>query len=332
MVSGTSTGNNVRLMMTPCYYLPMLILRSCVVGMVAVQLVSGVAGCSGGDSSSPTAPTPVATATGDGSPTVPTPTPITHELGVCGVTSFESSQRPTLRPIVISEGDPMYGVGFHYCMKVFGASMWAVEKFPEPQLRHVASIAAEYLDNNEDGIVDDPAVNAALVANYAVMYLVDEFDKFLYFDMSDSSAINRMKTTVAQHSGETHPQALLTTDVTLEEVNHLLLFAGYGSAYPALRSQTADGPLPNNLLTNAMKISQQNGDYLRFDPPASSEFFYWGVTTLMGAQRLPGSHCEKSGEWKLCTPAELQARNPMFYALLTNPLYKLPTRLPDGRY
>ena len=211
--------------------------------------------------------------------------------------------------------------------------MWAVEKFSEPLLRHVASIAAEYLDNNEDGIVDDPAVNAALVANYAAMYLVDEFDKFLYFDMSDSSAIHRMKTTVAQHSGETHPQALLTDDVTLEEVNHLLLHAGYGSAYPALRPQEADaGFPPHNLLHDAMRISQQNGDYLRFDRPASVEFFYWGVTTLMGAQRLPGSHCRRSGEWKLCTPEELQARNPMFYALLTNPLYKLPTRLPDGHY
>ena len=107
------------------------------------------------------------------------------------------------------------------------------------------------------------------------MYLVDEFDKFLYFDMSDSSAIHRMKTTVAQHSGETHPQALLTDDVTLEEVNHLLLLAGYGSAYPALRPQEADeGFPPNNLLTDAMRISQQKGDYLRFDRPASVEFFY----------------------------------------------------------
>ena len=311
----------------------MLHMRRGVVEVIAMLLVGAVAGCGGGDSSSPTAPTPVTTATGDGSPTVPTPTTsVTHELGVCGVTSFESSQRPTLLPIVIPEGDPMYGVGFHYCMKVFGASMWAVETFSEPLLRHVASIAAEYLDNNEDGIVDDPAVNAALVANYAAMYLVDAFDKFSKFDMSDSSAIHRMKDTVAQHSGETHPQALLTDDVTLEEVNHLLQLAGYGSAYPALRPKTATGPLPNNLLTDAMRISQQNGDYLRFDSAASMEFFYWGVTTLMGAQSLPGSHCEVSGEWKLCTPEELQARNPTFHALLTNPSYKLPTRLPDGRY
>ena len=310
----------------------MVTLRSCVVGVVAVLVVSGVVGCGGGDSSSPTAPTPVTTATGDGSPTVPTPTPVTHELGVCGVTSFESSQRPTLRPIVIPENDPLYGVGFHYCMKVFGASMWAVEKFSEPLLRHVASIAAEYLDNNGDGVVDDSSVNAALVDNYAAMYLVDEFDKFSKFDMSDSSAIHRMKTTVAQHSGETHPQALLTDDVTLEEVLHLIQLAGYGVASPALRAKTPDGPLPNNLLTDAMRIAQQNGDYTRFDSAAGQEYFYWGLTTLLGAHGHPSQCVATSTEWTLCTPEKLQARNPTFYALLTNPSYRLPTRLPDGHY
>jgi hypothetical protein len=308
-------------------------IRRCVIGMVVVLCVMGilVSSCSGSGSGSPTAPT---------SPNTPTTTTsVAHELGICGVTTFESSQRPTLLPIVIPEDDPLYGVGFHYCMKVFGASMWAVEKFSEPLLRHVASIAAEYLDNNEDGIVDDPAVNAALVANYAAMYLVDEFDKFSKFDMSDSSAIHRMRTTVAQHSGETNPNGSECgvncgepDDSTLEEVLHLIQQAGYGVAYPALRSQTADGPLPNNLLTDAMRIAQQNGDYTRFDSAASQEYFYWGLTTLLGAQSHPNQCQAIAGEWKLCTPEKLQARNPTFYALLTNPSYKLPTRLPNGRY
>ena len=161
------------------------------------------------------------------------------------------------------------------------AQMWAVEKFSEPLLRHVASIAAEYLDNNEDRIVDDPAVNAALVDNYAAMYLVDEFDKFSKFDFSDTSPIHRMKDTVAQHSGETNPNGSECgrncgepDDSTLEEVLHLIQKAGYGVAYPDLRGREADGPLLDNLLTDAMRISQQNGDYSRFDSAAPNEFFY----------------------------------------------------------
>ena len=231
-------------------------------GMVVVVCVMGmlVSSCGGSKDGSPTAPT----SSNDPTPT----TTVAHELGICGVTTFESSQRPTLLPIVIPEGDPMHGVGFHHCMQVFGASMWAVEKFSEPLLRHVASIAAEYLDNNEDGVVDDPAMNTALVDNYAAMYLVDAFDKFSKFDLSDQSPIHRMKITVAQHSGETNPQGSLCgshcgqpNDSTREEVLHLIQQAGYGFAYPALRPQEADGPLPDNLLTDAMRISQQNGDY-----------------------------------------------------------------------
>ena len=217
--------------------------------------------------------------------------------------------------------------------------MWAVEKCSEPLLRHVASIAAEYLDNNEDGVVDDPAVNTALVDNYAAMYLVDAFDKFSKFDYSDQSPMHRFKTTVAQHSGETNPQGSecgshcgQPNDSTREEVLHLIQQAGYGFAYPALRPQTADGPLPENLLTDAMRIAQQNGDYTRFDSAAGQEYFYWGLTSLLGAQGNPGRCAAISDEWKLCTAEKLKASNPTFYALLTNPSYKLPTRLPDGGY
>ena len=181
-----------------------------------------------------------------------------------------------------------------------------------------------------DGVVDDPALNAALVDNYAAMYLVDAFDKF---DFSDQSPMHRFRTTIAQHSGETHPQGSLCgntcgqpTDVTLEEVLHLIQQAGYGVAHPALN------PKAPSLLTDAMTITQRNGDYNRFDDAAGQEYFYWGLTTLLGAQGHPSQCAAISTEWKLCTPEKLQARNPTFYALLTNPSYKLPIRLPDGHY
>ena len=114
--------------------------------------------------------------------------------------------------------------------------------------------------------------------------------------MSDSSAIHRMKTTVAQHSGETHPQALLTDDVTLEEVLHLIQLAGYGVAYPALRAKTPDGPLPNNLLTDAMRIAQQNGDYTRFDSAAGLEYFYLlGTNDLAWCAEPSGQSLREGG-------------------------------------
>jgi len=299
------------------------------VGTVLLGLAGVACGGNGGVGPSPVVPTAAATSV---------VTTVEHELGVCGVTTLDSMQTPTFVPTVIPDTDPMSGVGWHYCMKAFGVSMWAVEKFPESSLRHVAAITAELLDNNEDGVVDDPALNAELVNNYAAMYLVDQVDKFTQFDMSDSSNIHRFKITIAQHSGETDPLGSLCAehcgqpnDVTLEEVLHLIQTAGYAFAHPDLSMESP------SLLTDAMAVAQANGDYDSdgnncFGTCAGIEYLYWGLTSVLGAQGAPGRCAAISSEWKLCTREKVEAGNPTLYALLTDPLYYLPTRLPDGRY
>ena len=63
-----------------------------------------------------------------------------------------------------------------------------------------------------------------------------------------------------------------------------------------------------------------------------TEYFYWALTTLLDGQSDPGRCSEINREWEPCTPAALQSTDPAVYQLLTDPQYKLPTRLPDGRY
>ena len=61
--------------------------------VVVAVLLGAVAGCGGGDSSSPTGPTSVETPT-----TTQTPTQTgTSPNGVCAVTSAQATQAPTLR-------------------------------------------------------------------------------------------------------------------------------------------------------------------------------------------------------------------------------------------
>ena len=59
-----------------------------------------------------------------------------------------------------------------------------------------------------------------------------------------------------------------------------------------------------------------------------------GLTTLFGAQGdLHSAQCEATIlEWEPCTRAKLEAMDVKLYALLANPVYRLPTRMPDGRY
>jgi len=47
----------------------------------------------------------------------------------------------------------------------------ATSGVPDAKLIHAATVMAEYLDNNEDGNVDDPAVVQAMLNNKALLVM-----------------------------------------------------------------------------------------------------------------------------------------------------------------
>ena len=107
-------------------------------------LVVWIVSACGGGGGSPTAPsaTTATTTTSATTSTPSTPALSSHQLGVCGVTEAESTQTPTLTAIVIPPGDVFYETPWYHCMKVFGVSLFAVQKFTVEELRHVAASTA----------------------------------------------------------------------------------------------------------------------------------------------------------------------------------------------
>ncbi len=63
-----------------------------------------------------------------------------------------------------------------------------------------------------------------------------------------------------------------------------------------------------------------------------TEYTYWALTSILGAQDYPGRLDEIQHEWKLNTLEKVSTVDYTVYSILTNPLYKLPTVLPDGNY
>ena len=63
-----------------------------------------------------------------------------------------------------------------------------------------------------------------------------------------------------------------------------------------------------------------------------TEYFYWSLTSLLGAQDFPGRFDEISHEWKANTPGLVESMDSAVFSILTNPQYSLPTILPDGTY
>ena len=64
----------------------------------------------------------------------------------------------------------------------------------------------------------------------------------------------------------------------------------------------------------------------------ATEYFYWALTSILGAQSYPSRLQEISNEWELNTRDLVRNGNPDVFSLLTDPAWRLPTVLPDGTY
>ena len=67
-----------------------------------------------------------------------------------------------------------------------------------------------------------------------------------------------------------------------------------------------------------------------------TEYFYWALTSILGAQNYTGGiasrYDEISDEWELNTVQKMQDRDPNMYDLMTSSDYLLPSILPSGNY
>lgn len=229
---------------------------------------------------------------------------------------------------------------FNRKIVVFGIDIYAAKKVEDAKLLHAANLMAQYLDNNEDGIVDNQLIVDKMVENKAFLFLWKSQS-----DMPSNPPAGRLgqdlgndETVPVWHTnGQTG-----TYDAAIEEVWHIITHAGYAKAYPTIFGENA-----GTSLSNAMDIAR-GGNFTSIPSsyPASAwysyndatctydcqatEYIYWSMSSILGAQANRLSEIKQ--EWKLNTKAKVETTDTAIYALLTNPIYKLPTVLPDGTY
>ena len=257
---------------------------------------------------------------------------------------FNCYKNPTLiADTFFQDNDPNFKIiphsdrGFKPTNKkvnVFGISIYAYAEVEDIKLLHAANIMAQYLDNDEDGIVDNPLLLKTLLENQAALFM---WKKMAQVNLN------------AQDLGadESHPEWHINChtgpfDATLEEVWHVISHLGYAHAYP-----TIFGEFKGTSLTNAMGIAR-GGHFTKiprkypeiawytYDDRTcnydcmAGEYIYWGLTSILGAQenRLH----EISDEWDLNTSDLVKNTDTAIYSLLSNPEYIFPKSLPDGTY
>ena len=239
---------------------------------------------------------------------------------------------------------------FDRSTEVFGVVVVATPRTNERDIRHAANVLAQYLDNDEDGAIDDPRVHEFLVREGAFLAMFADDREMERLD-ADFEAIDRAGFLIGQglHGEETlpdgppHRRVRGRFDATIEEVLHLVS-NGWSEAYPE-----TFGYEPGSRLTDAMDRAR-GGRHLRMPeryPDAAwyhyddttcdyqcmaAEYLYWTLTTLAGGQDFPGRREEIAVEWECTTSEELEATDPAVHSILTDERYRLPRRLPDGSY
>jgi hypothetical protein len=232
-------------------------------------------------------------------------------------------------------------IGFNRKVMVFGIAIYAVPGIDDKRLLHAANIMAQYLDNDENGIVDNELVLEKMLANNAFMFMWNSESDFNNITMPDNALGQDLGNNETVPEWHTNGQ-IGRFDASLEEVWHIITSTGYAYAYPDVFGEET-----GTSLSNAMDIAR-GGNFTTIPNPYPSEawytyddetctyecmnteYIYWAMTSILGAQtnRLD----EISQEWDLNTIELVQNNDTAVYALLTNLEYKFPIILPDGTY
>ena len=248
---------------------------------------------------------------------------------------------PDLKIIDIPEELSAFDSTFSKYIPVFGVHVFGTARTPDAKLRHIACVLAEYLDNDEDGVADNPRVVEAMASRDMAMVITRDEREL------DESAAERWHAegfhhSQFQHAGETKPGGG-RFDATLEEVLHLVT-AGYGEAYPRIfgaRAGTALGECLDRArgghFTRVPRKYPKKA-WFHYDDGTCEyscmtvEYLYWALTSLLGAQSDPDRQRQIADEWQLATAEKVTEGDPWIVALLTDPEYRWETRIPDGRY
>ena len=224
-------------------------------------------------------------------------------------------------------------------------SIYAESTIPDAKVLHAAAVAAELLDNNEDGIVDDSAIETQLINENALMPIFSaegslaENTFFNNYNGDGVSAVlykNEIDPTQTGYWGD---------DASVEEIMHTINHVGHTNIYPNAFSMG-----PNSSLMSAAMDVARGGQFTTIPSPypASAwyhyddftcdyecmiiEYMYWALVSNMGILDDPQTASGIANEWEAYNTTLLQSMDVLMYALITDAQYKLPQLAPDGNY
>ena len=224
-------------------------------------------------------------------------------------------------------------------IEVYGVKIIGTEATPRKDIKKAAKVLKQWLDNNGDNEPDNSLVVDELIKNNAILAmgktendLENSFDNLIdILEERDVDIDDFERSLIGLISDEPNI-------AYLEEILHLVTQVGYANAYPEVF-----GEFKGSRISEAMDIAR--GGFFKVNPkvyPANSwyhyydkscdyscmitEYFYWSLTSLLGAQI--NRYDEISEEWELNTPKKME-RDKLMMELLQDKKYQIPKRLPS---
>jgi hypothetical protein len=238
---------------------------------------------------------------------------------------------------------------FSMFVDVFGVYIVATSEAPMNYVMHTANVFAQYIDNDADGMPDDPTVLEYLVnRNFVIpVWTTETSEPFWETDCEYSVGMAASMYYNEDEWALGGMQQAGTWDTNLEEVWHIVSMS-WSESYPDYFGVSERFP---SMLTDAMDAARggkfisipeqypENAWYTYDDETCdygcmADEYFYWMLMANLDAlDPAFTDKCESSeDEWHVCTKAQLAQVDPLAHSLLNDYDFKLPTTIPDGTY
>ena len=249
----------------------------------------------------------------------------------------------------VSEGGKNSGLEAVFAKKtyVFGIPIYGTEATSDQAMLHAANVMAQYLDNDEDGQPDNELVVEHMLEQGAALIMAKDESELapLFAQLPESDAMQDLYASEVVIAGAgTDAGAQGRFDASLEEVLHLITHVGYAGVYPeifgeAIGSEIADAmDIARGGQFESIPASYPDSAWYSYDDETCdyscmvTEYTYWSLTSILGAQEGDERLAQIGHEWQLNTPEKVQNQDTAVYTLLTNAEYGLATILPDGSY
>ena len=236
-------------------------------------------------------------------------------------------------------------------VNVFGIYVISHSSIPTEYVEHSANVLAEFMDNDADGVMDDPEVHRFLVENnFVVPVWTEALREEVFPSLRGTFCEDNLGWAASMYYGNDDwafggIKQAGTWDTNLEEIWHVVS-VGWYNTYPeyfgdrtgSRLADAVDAARGGHFLT--VPNSYPEGAWYTYDDYTCDyscqmhEYFYWILMANIDAlDPAYTSKCADSeDEWYVCTKDELQQIDPLAYDLLNNQGFKLPTRIPSGSY